>query len=547
MLWIEKHREIHNRGKLMRALLEIGFVVNYIVYSGWFARRDACLLNHPCHTLCLGWACSAPPALIAVDTVLLWTLNLHLWKLVQATQRRKVRLLLLRDVTMLVETALLPGGLLLARSVLVPLIQPGAADLPPPGDISLQLGFLRLLLLFKSTALAHVIELFTRSPTQVQVITAALRLVSLVLFFAAMMNYLIGGRSICFYGDFDAESAAPTDCPDVSRYYDRANREEAAALLTTGLDSGQIACTRSPMANGLPDFLYYSLITFSTVGYGDFAPPDALTRFVSIVMMAVLMTYIPLEVGALIEMAQRNADFCMGQLPQPWHDYVLLLGPISPGQLASFAHEFCLARGTKAERHTRIIVLTPLELRVYREAIGNSLASRVYVQRSDVLDEGGTRALPLRLSLAKAVFIFSDTESSDRLQEDTDSLVRCLVMRKQLLTSQLHRISVQLNRGRERKLALSLGVSAAIPLDELKMGLLAVTCTRCHGLTTLLTNLLLTSHYHPAAATQMPRWKVEYRFRRSLPAPPSPSQSPRPSTRGPDVRPSPSPSRWRGG
>ena len=61
---------------------------------------------------------------------------------------------------------------------------------------------------------------------------------------------------------------------------------------------------------------------------------------------------------------------------------------------------------------------------------------------------------------AKAIFVFSNTTGDDKLREDSHSLVRCLVLRKKLNDIGMERISVQLNRAREKTDAL---VSAALP------------------------------------------------------------------------------------
>ena len=46
-------------------------------------------------------------------------------------------------------------------------------------------------------------------------------------------------------------------------------------------------------------------------------------------------------------------------------------------------------------------------------------------------------------------------------------------------------------------------VRAAIALNELKMALLAVSATRCFGLTTLLCNMLAMAHLHPALSSAL--------------------------------------------
>ncbi|CBJ32247.1 conserved unknown protein [Ectocarpus siliculosus] len=49
------------------------------------------------------------------------------------------------------------------------------------------------------------------------------------------------------------------------------------------------------------DCLYFTIVTLSTVGYGDVLPVTAISRMLMIVVIVVALTYVPLEVGNLID------------------------------------------------------------------------------------------------------------------------------------------------------------------------------------------------------------------------------------------------------
>lgn len=187
-----------------------------------------------------------------------------------------------------------------------------------------------------------------------------------------------------------------------------------------------------------------------------------------------------------------------------------MVGWLWPFLLSFTLTAYLLSSPGTAEGNTRFIVLTPLELNSYREMLSTTIKKRVYIQRGDLLSSSSR--LPKAVTRAKAIFVFSNTEVRDKLLEDGQSLVRCLVLRKMLADRHMDRISVQLNRGREKTLAFNLGVNATIALDELKMALLAVSCTRCFGLTTLLSNMLYTAPVHHSAQARLARPKAEYRF-----------------------------------
>ena len=76
---------------------------------------------------------------------------------------------------------------------------------------------------------------------------------------------------------------------------------------------------------------------------------------------------------------------------------------------------------------------------------------------------------------SQAFFVFSYPESASPLDEDRSTIIRCLVLRKLLSDSLMCRIVLQLNRARDKQLALDLGVNSVTSLNELKMAILALS------------------------------------------------------------------------
>lgn len=138
------------------------------------------------------------------------------------------------------------------------------------------------------------------------------------------------------------------------------------------------------------DYLYYSIVTASTVGFGDFAPPTTTARVVTAIYVICIVAYIPRAIGNAVEQYGHKREFCIGRLPSWWQQYVVLIGPVTPSQLSMFVHEFCALRGT-AESTTQFVLLSPLDLTVYRDLVdsstgrGRRLKRRIFVQRGDVI------------------------------------------------------------------------------------------------------------------------------------------------------------------
>ena len=328
---------------------------------------------------------------------------------------------------------------------------------------------------------------------------------SIVLFFTGAMHFLISCREIC--GSIPllngTEMASVATARDLAAEHLANGDDELIELLTA-------SCLTSKCST-LFDFTYTTVVTVSTVGYGDFAPPDQLTRALATLLIMVLVIYVPMELSALIKMARDMREFCIGSPPRSWHNVIALVGPISPQQLSMFIFDFLHEDAHPQESHTRIMVLSPRAISDYRATVyqaqqqmSKGALRRLYIERSDVLSIWN---VPLSIRRAKAVFVFSDSEAAAATAEDRHAVIRCLVLRKLLPQESMRSVFVQFNRALDKMLAVELEVRTAIALNELKMALLAVSATRCFGLTTLVCNMLRTQPVplqagHPAAGTE---------------------------------------------
>ena len=88
-----------------------------------------------------------------------------------------------------------------------------------------------------------------------------------------------------------------------------------------------------------------------------------------------VLCFIPPQLNKVVELIQHKNSF--GKMPRSFGgaELVVVLGPVSPYQLAAFAHEFFCLRET-VERRTHIIVLSPLPLGPYRAMLKSCGAPR---------------------------------------------------------------------------------------------------------------------------------------------------------------------------
>ncbi|KAL1521510.1 hypothetical protein AB1Y20_021170 [Prymnesium parvum] len=481
-------------------LLRATWLVTYLVYAS-YSRREACFISPGSATQCDDWETDrAPWWLYCCDVVLLWSFSLRMFArslFLSKAHDGRSRGIFLTHLQ-------LPVVLLLWREIW--LLAQRANTRKPLVHISMQLGWLRLLLFFRSRMMEFAAQRLLTTHTQARLFMTAVNLVSIVLFFSGLIHFLLGSTKLC--------GALPT-VNDTAFENVIVARTEAAKHLSGGfpelMDHIDLGCELANVYT-LHDYIYFTIVTISTVGYGDFYPPDGITRTVAVTLMLVLLTYIPLEFSNLIAMLNEMRHFCIGTPPTRWNAVVALIGPISAQQLSMFLFDF-FQGNHNLDPNARIVVLSPLPLSEYHPVVKHWRARssaahirRLYIDCNDVLSMSKKGKVPVQIAEAKAIFVFSDSEAPKALAEDRHTVVRCLVLRKLLPAPRMRIVSVQFNRAMDKALAMEMGVRSAIALNELKMALLAVSATRCFGLTTLLCNMLrpqkqLPQANHPAAGT----------------------------------------------
>lgn len=384
-------------------------------------------------------------------------------------------------------------------------------------ETSLHFGFLHFLVLFNVSNLDTIFRLFYEvydAQMRAKVLEAGIKTLGILFFFAGLMYTMIGAQYDCgTLASFTQAVAADVSAADRAllppalldelraasdalgawdpydvngtapplagtRHVQLATRLLDALALPHGLHGVDNKldlygwCGRSSFP-GFFDYVYYTVVTLSTVGYGDWSPTDYPTRFVGMVMMFTLMLWLPYQLTKLVDFyVQMHTS--LGKLPKPWDEFVVLFGPVAPDQLCMFVSEFTILRA-KAERNTFIVVLSPLPLEQYRDALKDQdeqFSSRVYVHHGDLMEQATQKMLRdshaggsifamsdkfVDLARAKAYFVFSFPGDERPLDQDRATIIRCLVLRKLLSDAAMHKVALQLNQGRDRKVALGLG------------------------------------------------------------------------------------------
>ncbi|SCM25353.1 potassium channel, putative [Plasmodium chabaudi adami] len=115
------------------------------------------------------------------------------------------------------------------------------------------------------------------------------------------------------------------------------------------------------------DFVYFGVITMSTVGYGDYTPVTPAGKCLTMFIIVTCFTFVGAQLKRLKE-AMFSPKTIMGIIPKPEDDYILILGPVSPTQLLYICKGINNSFPNSVEC---IFLFTPLPVIIYRYIYGS--------------------------------------------------------------------------------------------------------------------------------------------------------------------------------
>ncbi|CDU20790.1 potassium channel K1, putative [Plasmodium yoelii] len=115
------------------------------------------------------------------------------------------------------------------------------------------------------------------------------------------------------------------------------------------------------------DFVYFGVITMSTVGYGDYTPVTPAGKCLTMFIIVTCFTFVGAQLKRLKE-AMFSPKTIMGIIPKPDDDYILILGPVSPTQLLYICKGINNSFPNSVES---IFLFTPLPVIIYRYVYGS--------------------------------------------------------------------------------------------------------------------------------------------------------------------------------
>eukprot|EP00111_Clytia_hemisphaerica_P000064 TCONS_00000147-protein len=257
--------------------------------------------------------------------------------------------------------------------------------------------------------------------------------------------------------------------------------------------------------------LYFMIVTFSTVGYGDYSCKTIMGRIFCMIFiicgLGVFASSIPAIFGFISSYTKYDRKF----KSTPGKKHVIVTGHITDESVSSFIQDF-LHPDRQCESNVTVVFLAPNYPSTLIEGIIQKHPSSVFFFNGTVYNLKDCHRV--KMSEADAVIVLCDKKSHNPESEDAANITRVVSMKKYF--SKYHiRCIVQLMR-RDNKALLENTThwrkgegDTIVCIDELKYGFMA-QCCYSPGFSTLLANLFVMRSSEKNKGKKSNTWRNEY-------------------------------------
>ncbi|XP_077326394.1 potassium channel subfamily T member 2-like isoform X2 [Lithobates pipiens] len=241
------------------------------------------------------------------------------------------------------------------------------------------------------------------------------------------------------------------------------------------------------------DSLYFCIVTFSTVGFGDVTPKIWPSQLLVVIMICVALIVLPIQFEQLVFLwmeRQKSGGNYSRYRAQTEKHVVLCVSSLKIDLLMDFLNEF-YAHPRLQDHYVVLLCPTEMDLPVRRVLQIPLWSQRViYLQGSALKDQDLMRA---KIDDAEACFILSNRFETDRIAADHQTILRAWAVKDFAPNCPLF---VQILKP-ENKFHIKFA-DHVVCEEEFKYAMLALNCV-CPATSTLITLLIHTSRGQTAA------------------------------------------------
>ncbi|KAM3926113.1 potassium channel subfamily T member 2-like isoform 2-T2 [Leptodactylus fuscus] len=235
------------------------------------------------------------------------------------------------------------------------------------------------------------------------------------------------------------------------------------------------------------DSLYFCIVTFSTVGFGDVTPKIWPSQLLVVIMICVALIVLPIQFEQLVflwmERQKTGGNYSRYRAQTEKH-VVLCVSSLKIDLLMDFLNEF-YAHPRLQDHYVVLLCPTEMDLPVRRVLQIPLWSQRViYLQGSALKDQDLMRA---KIDDAEACFILSNRFETDRIAADHQTILRAWAVKDFAPNCPLY---VQILKP-ENKFHIKFA-DHVVCEEEFKYAMLALNCV-CPATSTLITLLIHTS------------------------------------------------------
>uniref|UniRef100_A0A8C7PK08 Potassium sodium-activated channel subfamily T member 2b n=1 Tax=Oncorhynchus mykiss TaxID=8022 RepID=A0A8C7PK08_ONCMY len=253
------------------------------------------------------------------------------------------------------------------------------------------------------------------------------------------------------------------------------------------------------------DSLYFCVVTFSTVGFGDVTPQIWPSQLLVVIMICVALIVLPIQFEQLaflwMERQKSGGNYSRYRAQTEKH-VVLCVSCLKIDLLMDFLNEF-FAHPRLQDYYVVILCPAEMDVQVRRVLHVPLWAQRViYLQGSALKDQDLMRA---KMDDAEACFILSNRFEVDRFAADHQTILRAWAVKDFAPNCPLY---VQILKP-ENKFHVKFA-DHVVCEEEFKYAMLALNCV-CPATSTLITLLIHSSRGQEGGACSADQWQRTYR------------------------------------